>query len=124
MLSCVRLWTLHRRFGAPAGDRYEWSIKAVMYSVMEANFAVICANLPALGYKLVSNWKHKNDKSRSARGRIGRGLTTGLSQRVYIPRQEQANLDEVAHDLEVAYDLGRLGNPLERHPHYPNDRRA
>ena len=93
-----------------------------MYSVIEANLAVICANLPALGYKLAFNWKHNDDKSRSARGRIGRGLTTGLSERGSLPGQEGANFDEVAHYLEEAHDLGRLGIPLATHSFYPNDR--
>ena len=95
-----------------------------MYSIIEVNLAVICANLPALGYELVFDWKHKNDESRSGRGRIGRKLTSGSIQQASLPRQGEADLDERVLDLEEAYDLGRLGAPLATHSHYPNDRRA
>ena len=55
-VSIFRLRELDKRFRAPAGDRYELAILAVMCSVIEANLTIICANLPTLGYRVFSDW--------------------------------------------------------------------
>ena len=55
-ISIYRLWLLHKRFGVSAEDRYELAILAVMCSVIEANVANICTNIPTLSYQVFRDW--------------------------------------------------------------------
>ena len=76
-ISIVRLRLLNKRFGASAEDRYELAIQAVTYSVIEAHLAIICANLPTLGYQAFSDWVGEN-RHRRVSGSDRRRVTIGL----------------------------------------------
>ena len=97
-----------------------------MYSVIEANLAVICANLPALGYKLVFRWKHRDDQRRSVTGSTARDLILAASPKVTnIPKKDQeVRLDPRALELQETYNLGRSDIPLAAHSHYLSGRRV
>ena len=55
-ISIYRLRLLHKRFGVSAEDRYKLAILAVMCSVIEANVANICTNIPTLSYQVFRVW--------------------------------------------------------------------
>ncbi|KAL8823859.1 MAG: hypothetical protein Q9191_005490 [Dirinaria sp. TL-2023a] len=63
-ISILRLTLLYKRFDASAEYRYELSILAVMYSVIEAHLAVFCAILPRLGYRMFFAWIGENRQRR------------------------------------------------------------
>lgn len=65
-----------KRFDASAERRYELSILAVMYSVVELHLTVFCAILPRLGYKLLIDWIREN-RHRRVSGSVRQGRTIG-----------------------------------------------
>lgn len=91
-LSIWRLLLLNKRFNASAEDRYELSIKAVMCSVIEANLAIFCANIPTLGYQLFLSW-FRTHKYGDFSGESRRVMTIGSGQKLNN-RPEYWELDE------------------------------
>ena len=93
-ISIVRLWLLQKRFKASLEDGFEYGILSNMCAVVEANVAVICTNLPTLGYKAFSDWVKEH----------GYGSVSGENRRRYTiwfsPHpgcaEENRELDDVA----------------------------
>ena len=108
-LSIKRLWILDRRFAASKGDRYVLSIEAVMYSIIEANVAIICTNLPALGYRLFFDWFEANE-ARRPRGRERRDTIVG-GHEIELQTVNQVEDLERQRELRAAYEMGVRGDP-------------
>ena len=107
-ISILRLTLLYKRFGASAEYRYELSIQAVMYSVIEAHLAVFCAILPRLGYKMFFARIAENRRRRVS-GPDLRELTLGFTPPAQdgesLPLNDMANCD--ARKNDTAYGLYR-----------------
>lgn len=75
-VSILRLKFLKKRFGASAESRYELSILAVMFSIVELHLAIICTILPRLGYTTFIAWIRQNQHERES-GSVRQGRTIG-----------------------------------------------
>ena len=91
-ISIYRLWLLDKRFGASAAGRYELAILAVMCSVVEANLANICTNIPTIGYQVFFAW-YREKLHGTIDAETARQRTIGFDP---IPGYEQHELNDMA----------------------------